>query len=334
MKIFSLLFVFSIVVSTNAYSQASLVRNRLQAVALGKVEDVKKELPDILAEFPEDPGVQFLHGVVLEDASRALRIYEKIIKEHPDCEWADDSQWRIVQFYSLRKDTLRARKELKVYREKYPQSEFLLNAAEMVKATVGFMKVDKSSLATSDSKPITSDTRTIAKSSDSVVKLPVKATPSDSKTGTKPAIQDPKATSKQVSPAPKVSPAPTASLEPKASVKSSTDKKNSVKKDVPETKTTAKTTPEVKASTKVEPKNENKEVFSLQVGSYDTREAAENEVKNFKLKRMRASVSEKTIEGATKFAVFIGEYATKESAEKAKELVQKSCSCTPFVVGK
>lgn len=369
MKIFSLFAVISILVSSQAFGQASLVRNRLQAVALGKGEDVKRELPDILAEFPDDPGVQFLHAVVLEDAARALKIYEKIVKDHPECEWADDSQWRIVQFYSLRKDTVRARKELKTYRDKYPQSEFLLNAAEMVKATVGVPKIDKTTATASEPKTVTTDvkpatkptvpetkpvakppalaetkpgvkptvaeTKPAAKPTVAETKPAAKPTATETKPVAKPTATETKPTAKpaatEIKPVPKPGTKPT-TAETKPGAKPTTA---STKPNAPDVKAPQKPgTADVKAGAKAEPKESPKEMFSLQVGSYDTREAAENEVKNYKQKRMRASVTEKTIDGATKYAVFIGEYTSKESAEKAKELVQKSCNCTPFVVGK
>ena len=47
-----------------ALGQASIVRNRLQSLAMGKLDEVKRDLPDLLAEFPDDPGVQFLHASV------------------------------------------------------------------------------------------------------------------------------------------------------------------------------------------------------------------------------------------------------------------------------
>ena len=64
------------VADNTAYSQASIVRNRLQSVAMGKIDEVKKELPDLLAEFPDDPGIQFLHASVLEDLNKSLPIYQ------------------------------------------------------------------------------------------------------------------------------------------------------------------------------------------------------------------------------------------------------------------
>lgn len=115
----------------------NLVRNRLKRVALGQVEEVRNELPDLLAEFPSDPGVKLLHAVLVDDAARALPLFENIIRDYARSEWADDAQWRIVQIYALRGDTARAWQELQEYRKQYPDSEFLLFAAELVKNTVG-----------------------------------------------------------------------------------------------------------------------------------------------------------------------------------------------------
>lgn len=357
MKIICTVVVFLIAVHTS-FSQASLVRNRLQAVAMGKVEEVKRELPDLLAEFPDDPGIQFLHGIVLEDAARALKIYEKIIKDHPECEWSDDSQWRIVQFYALKRDTVRARKELKVYREKYPQSEFLLNASEMVKATVGVAKLTEKSTAT-ETKPAPAPGITIPAETKPATAKPIETKqpeatatnkPVETKTAVKPLEAKPtetKSAAKPVDAKTSAKPADT-----KAPAKPTDTKKTGKPTD---TKIQAKPT-ETKpadpkaakaATTKVEPKTapktdantaspkedaDKKEVWSLQVGSYDSKETAETQVKQYKQKRLRAVVVEKTGEAGVKYAVFIGEYTSKESAEKAKVIVEKSCNCTPFVV--
>lgn len=355
MKIICIVFAFLFSV-TISFSQSSLVRNRLQSVALGKVDEVKRELPDLLAEFPDDPGIQFLHGVVLEDASQALKIYEKIIKEHPDCEWADDAQWRIVQFYALKNDTTRARKELKIYRDKYPQSEFLLNASEMVKGTVGFGKATDKVVAetktstTTEIKPLSKPTESKAVSTGVVAKpietKPIGKTIESKQQETKPAAKpaDTKIAAKTTETKPS---------DPKQAVKQPvptktetkpakpTDTKQPVKPDAKaepkqagkpaETKPTGKT--DVATGSPNDPKGvSKKEVWSLQVASYDTKETAETEAKQFKTKRLRASVIEKQVDDKTIYAVFIGEYTSKEAAEKAKIIVQQSCNCTPFVV--
>lgn len=118
-------------------AQASLVHNRLRMIAQGKAEAVREELPELNEQFPSDPGIIFLNAVLEEDATKAEGMYETIIKMHPQSEWADDVQWRIVQYYALKRDTNTARKELAHFRKAYPTSEFLLLASDVVKATVG-----------------------------------------------------------------------------------------------------------------------------------------------------------------------------------------------------
>lgn len=261
------------------YGQAAIVRNRLQEVALGKVNEVKREVPDLLAEYPNDPGVQFLHAVVLDDGDKAIPIFQRIVNEHGTSEWADDAQWRIVQYYSLKKDTARARRELYKYRTNYPQSEFLLSAMETVKATVGVGTQQMSVPA--DSKP----TATL-------------------KSQTQP----------QVSKAPQVQ-----------STKPLNSTNEPLKPEVyPEEKTEKKTTEEPTKPIK----------YSLQVGSYASRETAEEMVEEFRKKRLRVAILQKNVGSEKVYAVIIGEYPNREAAEKSKEIVQRQCECEPFVVEK
>lgn len=114
-----------------------LVRSKLRQIALGNAHEVRAELPGLLAQHPNDAGVQFLNGTLIADATKALPLFVKIVREYPQSIWADDAQWRVVQIYALRKDTANARSELQTFRKNYPASEFLLFAAEIVKSTVG-----------------------------------------------------------------------------------------------------------------------------------------------------------------------------------------------------
>lgn len=264
------------------FGQASTVRNRLQDVALGKINDVKRDVPDLLAEYPNDPGVHFLHAVVLDDGDKAIPIFQRIVTDHGTSEWADDAQWRIVQYYAIKRDTARARRELYKYRTNYPQSEFLLSAMETVRATVG-------------------------------VGTQTASVPVESK--------------------------PTATLKPQASNTTPSTKTPQVQQP---TKTIPPTTEQLKPDTYPDEKTEKKPIeestkpikYSLQVGSYASRETAEEMVEDFRKKRLRAALLQKNINNEKVFAVIIGEYPNRESAEKAKEIVQRQCECEPFVVEK
>ncbi|MGA2298907.1 MAG: SPOR domain-containing protein [FCB group bacterium] len=155
-------------------AQTGKVREYLRQVALGKVEEVKKQIPDLLAEYPNDPGVQLLLAVVIDDAALALEKYKNIVKNFPDNEWADDAQWRIVQYYAVIGDTAKAKSELDFYRKKYPTSEFLISATDVVRSSVNYARSEgnkKKTIystnqknlqgSTKDTKIKTADTKTV-----------------------------------------------------------------------------------------------------------------------------------------------------------------------------
>ena len=139
--IVSLLLVAFCFQQTNA--QTAKVRASLLMVAQGNTEIAQNELKSLLTEFPNDPGVQLLRGVLLDDAMQALEIYQHIVQNHPMSEWADDAYWRIVQYYAIKGDTANARINLEVFRRKYPMSEFLMPATEIVKHSVGLHESQK-----------------------------------------------------------------------------------------------------------------------------------------------------------------------------------------------
>lgn len=370
---------FAAIVAANAQQPA--IRPLLQAAAMGKTEEIRKKLPDLLVEYPDDAGVQYLHAVILEDAVKAAPLFEKIVKNYPTSEWADDAEWRVVQYYAMKKDTARARKELTNFRSSYPQSEFLLAASDAVKFTVGLPK-------SAQEKAIKETAKETAVAKNDAVKNTAKTTPAAiaiaNKTANKPtekvkpaasekaknaqvAANKPAISGKVAEPKKAVAiakPAETKSLETKSletkTVVAATTTKATVSESKPSMAAAPKTaaTPTEKAQSSVSAfptaapsihntSSENEEeieaatfeketpvasLFSLQVGSYATKEKAEQEAKEFHQKRLRAVVGEKNVQGEAKFAVFIGEYTSRAAAEKARVIVEKQCGCKPFVV--
>lgn len=80
--------------------------------------------------------------------------------------------------------------------------------------------------------------------------------------------------------------------------------------------------------------NAQEERYTLQVGIYSSRESAIADVQKLLKARLRSDVIEKSTDGSARFAVTVGNYSSREAAEKAKAVVQKACSCVPFVVVK
>ncbi len=256
-----------------ALSQASIVRNRLQSLAMGKLDEVKRDLPDLLAEFPDDPGVQFLHASVLEDMSKSLPMYQRIVKEQPDCEWSDDAQWRIVHYYAMKRDTAKAREEMQNFRSAYPKSELLLTAYDLLRATVGgagrpskqtIKQENKTEQKTEEKKIIKKDS--VAKNS--------KITKIDSSLITRGNITNPK-------------------------------------------------------------NNRTETLFTLQVGVFKTKAAAEQEFEDYKAKRMKVNLTDRKMpDGSLRYVVTIGEYSSRKNAEAGVALVKDVCNCTPLIIQK
>lgn len=143
----------ALVVTPLLFGQQAAVRAKILAVAEGHAEDVRRELPSLLAAYPNDPGVLFLSAILERDGNKALETYHRIVRQYPHSEWADDSQWRIVQYYALLRDTLAARQALGEYQQRFPLSEFLIHAQNLVQSTVGLEQTSPQRAAAPASSP-------------------------------------------------------------------------------------------------------------------------------------------------------------------------------------
>lgn len=275
-------FLFFLVYSSSIYAQNDKVRYYLNKIASGDVESTKKELPDLLAEYPDDPGVQLLHAAVIEDGMIALEKYKKIVKQYPNSEWADDAYWRIVQFYAIIGDTNQAWIEYESFKSKYPTSEYLIIAYDAVKAATKFNRNPQKSI--------------------SFIKKHVD-----------------KESQKKLQ----------AAVQKQSKLESDEKEDNDEAATVVQTeKVNSPPVPEIKKITPIKSK------FGLQVGIYSTQDAARAEMEKFIKQRLVATVVPKKVDDATMFAVILGDYTSKESAESAKSFVQQQCKCQPLIYEK
>lgn len=131
--------------SSNSFALADTapseeINRALLQIANGKQDEVKAKLLDMLVEYPDDAGVQFVLAAVLEDGFKAKDIYEKILKNYPESEWADDAMWRVLQFSCLVGDTTKSRILLQDFKAKYPNSPYMVPANDIVRTAFGIAK--------------------------------------------------------------------------------------------------------------------------------------------------------------------------------------------------
>ncbi len=133
------------ILSLNLYSQKEDVNRLIKLSTEGKLDEVRNSIPDLLAKYPDDPGVKFLHASVIEDALLAIEVYKRIIKEFPNNEFVDDCYWRIIQFYAIMGDINKAEEELIQFRKKYSTSPFLSPAVDVVRSATSLSNFNKKS---------------------------------------------------------------------------------------------------------------------------------------------------------------------------------------------
>jgi uncharacterized protein with GYD domain len=315
MSIIAVLILFS---ATESSAQNEQVRLSLKMVALGQEQDVKVQLPDLLAQYPEDPGVMLLHAVVLQDTERALGKYKTIVKIYPSSDWADDASMHIVQFYAMAGDTIMAKRELNNYRNNYPTSQLLAPAADAVRLAVSFARMGNVKTKTLQVIPITEPVPVLTE-------IPVEVR------GKTVSPQDPPVITLSET-SPKIEPVVnTTSIQ--VQTKEADDDEIIDVVEIAEDDVVTETIVNVQNTEPVKrviPEDENTN-YGLQVGIYSTYEAAKFEQDKFRKQRMLATVEKKRIDGETMFAVVIGNYSSQESAETAKIVVQQQCKCLPIV---
>ncbi len=282
--IFLVLVVTSFSISFGQEISDDMVNEYLKYVAHGRVSEVKLKLPDMLAEYPNDPGVKLLHAVVIEDASKALDIYVSIIRDFPQSQWADDAYWRVIQYHAIIGNIDKAKFELDNFRKRYPASAFLGAATDVVRSAERIAPLREE-------------------------KMVAKVTPEQRRDSTP--LKNIYGT-----------PTPTGGI-----ADENTEDEISKKEEISEPETPVEI-PQRTYTSKGE------KLFGLQVGVYRDIVRAETERDKYIEKRIRTSIMPREINGEIMHAVIIGDYTSKDRAEKAKKIVQRECECKPIVVEK
>ena len=145
-KIIIINFLFLSLAITNANAQTirSLINHYLKLIAQGKTSQVQANLSELIATYPDEPGVILLQGVMQDDASKAVKYYERILKTFPNSEWSEHAAWRLIQYYCIVGDTALANAELKKFRAKNTNSIFLASATDAVKVALSNAKYQNS----------------------------------------------------------------------------------------------------------------------------------------------------------------------------------------------
>ncbi len=87
-----------------------------------QLDELEELLPDLERDYPNHPVVMFFKGVFEQDALNALVSFEKVHKQFPDSQFADESLFRMGQYYYSTGDYSTARQVFQQFIRQYPQS--------------------------------------------------------------------------------------------------------------------------------------------------------------------------------------------------------------------
>ena len=112
------------------------ILKRLELIEKGQADVVRAELPTLMTNFQNNPGVLYLQGVLTTDGSEAVKIYQSIVDNFPKSEWADDALFKLYQYYYSIGLYKTADQKLEQLKRDYPSSTYATDqkVAEETKA--------------------------------------------------------------------------------------------------------------------------------------------------------------------------------------------------------
>ena len=100
------------------------IQRRLELIEKGQADVVRAELPTLMTNFQNHPGVLYLQAVLTTDASEAKDIYQSIVDNFPRNEWADDALFKLYQYYYSIGLYKTADQKLEQLKRDYPSSTY------------------------------------------------------------------------------------------------------------------------------------------------------------------------------------------------------------------
>ena len=100
------------------------INHRLEMIEKGQGEAVRAELPALMTNYQNNPGLMYLQAVLTTDGTEAAKLYQNIVDNFPKSEWADDALYKLYQYYYSIGLYKTADQKLTQLKEEYPFSTY------------------------------------------------------------------------------------------------------------------------------------------------------------------------------------------------------------------
>jgi len=148
-KFIFFIFFISFFSQINLFSQEVNIVPYLKQIDNGNKTEALTRLAELKDDYPDDPSVMFLEGVLTENGQDAVAIYTKIINEYPNSRYADAAVFRIYSYYYALGLYNTAKSFLNRLKKNYPKSPYIKIAEQR---TDNFKKSKTTTITTPDRK--------------------------------------------------------------------------------------------------------------------------------------------------------------------------------------
>lgn len=97
----------------------------LKLIERGDIQAANSILQSYKTDFPDDPSVMFLDGVLTKDGNAAVKIYATVAQRFPNSKYADAALYRIFSYYYSIGYYERARGYMNKLKNDYPNSPYI-----------------------------------------------------------------------------------------------------------------------------------------------------------------------------------------------------------------
>lgn len=96
-----------------------------QKISNGEADQVKSQLPALMAQYPDNPELLYLSGVVETDGEKALLIYRDVLSRYPNSSVADDTFLKIIEYLFTKGLYAKTDKYAREFIRAYPRSDMI-----------------------------------------------------------------------------------------------------------------------------------------------------------------------------------------------------------------
>ena len=101
------------------------IRSLLKLVKTGNEQLLQQQLPQLLEQFPNHPGLLYVKGLITSDGDEAVGYYQTIVAESPSSEWADDALFKLYEYYYAIGAYNVAAQQAAELKKRFPSSPYL-----------------------------------------------------------------------------------------------------------------------------------------------------------------------------------------------------------------